>query len=158
MTYEKIIATWNEFVLEFPDAIDLEEFDLLKEVSYIKKVGSDWCVFGDSGRRMGCYSSRKRAEERLAQVEMFKHIKGIQDNASRNFCICQDCNSEFATPEFCDLATCPVCGGHNIEEEEDEKGSMNYCLCNSCGAEFVTSIPCDDAKCPECGDRDAVDI
>lgn len=35
-----------------------------------------WCVYAESGRCMGRYKTKGEAEERLAQVKMFKHIKG----------------------------------------------------------------------------------
>jgi hypothetical protein len=35
----------------------------------------EWCVAGEkAGRRFGCYRSRKKAKERLRQVEAFKHM------------------------------------------------------------------------------------
>ena len=36
----------------------------------------EWCVYAESGRNMGCYPSKKKAEKRLEQVEMFKHMEG----------------------------------------------------------------------------------
>lgn len=36
-----------------------------------------YCVYSEkTGRKFGCYPSRKQAEKRLAQIEKFKHIKG----------------------------------------------------------------------------------
>jgi hypothetical protein len=40
----------------------------------IRKVGDKYVVMSKSGRRMGTYDSKKKAEERLRQVEMMKHI------------------------------------------------------------------------------------
>ena len=41
----------------------------------IKKVGKQkYTVIANSGRKMGTYSSKKQAQKRLAQVEMFKSI------------------------------------------------------------------------------------
>ena len=159
-TYEKVIATWNEFIQEFPDAIDLAEFDLLKEVAYIKKVGSEWCVFGESGRKMGCYSSRKQAEDRLAQVEMFKHMKSDVDTASARECVCENCGTNFSSYKNCDESRCPTCGEYEAHEPDDEqeKSSRNECVCDACGNEFFTSRNCQDAICPVCGERDAEDI
>jgi len=35
-----------------------------------------YCVYSEkTGRKFGCYKSRKDAEKRLAQIEMFKHMK-----------------------------------------------------------------------------------
>ncbi len=42
-----------------------------------------YCVYSETtGRKFGCYSTRKQAEKRLAQIEMFKHIKGKETNES----------------------------------------------------------------------------
>jgi hypothetical protein len=35
----------------------------------------EWCVKAESGKSMGCYGSKAKAEKRLKQVEMFKHMK-----------------------------------------------------------------------------------
>jgi len=44
--------------------------------SYIRKMPEQdrWCVYTEKGRSMGCYPSRAKAEKRLQQVEMFKHM------------------------------------------------------------------------------------
>lgn len=35
-----------------------------------------YCVYSETtGRKFGCYPTRKQAEERLAQLEKFKHMK-----------------------------------------------------------------------------------
>lgn len=35
-----------------------------------------YCVYSEkTGRKFGCYPTRKQAEKRLAQIEMHKHIK-----------------------------------------------------------------------------------
>jgi hypothetical protein len=42
----------------------------------IEKVGSKWVVKSEkSGREFGTYDTKKEAEERLKQIEMFKHMK-----------------------------------------------------------------------------------
>jgi len=43
----------------------------------IRKVKSGYKVIASSGRPMGTYRSKKKAEERLKQIEMFKHIKVV---------------------------------------------------------------------------------
>jgi hypothetical protein len=42
----------------------------------IKKKGDKYQVLSEGGKVLGTYSSRKKAEERLKQIEMFKHMKG----------------------------------------------------------------------------------
>ena len=41
----------------------------------IKKVGSKWVVIAESGRKMGSYDTKKEAQKRLRQIEIFKHLK-----------------------------------------------------------------------------------
>jgi len=40
----------------------------------IRKNGNQWCVYSKSGKNMGCYPTRKQAEDRLKKIEMFKHM------------------------------------------------------------------------------------
>ena len=42
----------------------------------VKKAGG-WYVVSESGKNLGGpYKDKSKAQERLAQVEMFKHMKG----------------------------------------------------------------------------------
>jgi len=41
----------------------------------IRKVREGYRVVAESGRNMGTYSTKKAAEKRLRQIEMFKHMK-----------------------------------------------------------------------------------
>ena len=45
----------------------------------IRKDGptkTPYCVYSEkTGRKFGCYSTKKKAQERLAQIEMWKHMK-----------------------------------------------------------------------------------
>lgn len=35
-----------------------------------------WCVYSEkTGRKFGCYPTKKQAEKRLAQIEMFRRMK-----------------------------------------------------------------------------------
>ena len=99
--------TWEDFVSK--SDLDLSEFNLDREEAIIRRVGKQWCVFSSSGKRMGCYSSRKGAEKRLKQIEMFKHMKN-GEKAARQHCYCRACGAEFFTNKACYEATCPVCG------------------------------------------------
>jgi len=38
----------------------------------IRHEGAKWCVYSEAGRPFGCYDTKAKAEERLAQMEMFK--------------------------------------------------------------------------------------
>jgi len=40
-----------------------------------------YCVYSETtGKKFGCYPSKKKAQERLNQIKMFKHIKGENAN------------------------------------------------------------------------------
>jgi hypothetical protein len=109
MDLSKIKLSEEEFA-------ELEESGISgQEFSYIKKVGSEWCVFGESGRKMGCYSSKKAAEKRLAQVEMFKHMKANKELGSVWECYCIDEGIYFFSSRRCDLQRCPESGDDAIE-------------------------------------------
>ncbi len=41
----------------------------------IRKVKSGYKVIASSGRPMGTYRSKKKAQKRLAQIEMFKSMR-----------------------------------------------------------------------------------
>lgn len=44
--------------------------------AFIRKDGpksKPWCVYSKSGRNLGCFNSKKKAQERLRQIEFFKH-------------------------------------------------------------------------------------
>jgi hypothetical protein len=63
----------NELIFEHGDY--KVNVDSLQE--FIKKTPDkqEWCVFSEKGKGMGCYPSKKQADERLHDVEMFKHMK-----------------------------------------------------------------------------------
>jgi len=101
------METWEEFVAN--SDLDLSEFDLDREDAIIRRVGKQWCVFSEGGKRMGCYNSRKGAEKRLKQIEMFKHMKNGTETA-RQLCYCRECGAEYFARDACYEARCPVCG------------------------------------------------
>ena len=42
----------------------------------IKKIGGRYVVLSETtGRRFGTYDTREEAEQRLSQLEMFKHLR-----------------------------------------------------------------------------------
>ena len=42
----------------------------------IRKIGGKFVVISEStGRRFGAYATRAEAEQRLRQIEIFKHLK-----------------------------------------------------------------------------------
>jgi predicted Zn-ribbon and HTH transcriptional regulator len=88
----------------------------MREVAVIKKVGSQWCIFSEkTGKRLGCYSSKKKAQERLAQIEYFKHTR-----SGTYECYCNECGYEFTTYKPCWVTRCPICGDDDIEEIRGE--------------------------------------
>ena len=34
-----------------------------------------YCIYSKTGKKLGCYTTKKAAEKRLAEIEMFKHMK-----------------------------------------------------------------------------------
>jgi hypothetical protein len=42
----------------------------------IVRFGRQWRVVSEKGRNLGTYATKKEAENRLRQVEYFKHLKG----------------------------------------------------------------------------------
>lgn len=42
----------------------------------IRKNGNEFCIYSKTGKNLGCYPTKKQAQDRLAQIEMHKHIKG----------------------------------------------------------------------------------
>jgi hypothetical protein len=80
-----------------------------KEYSVVQKMGNEWCVLSEEGKKLGCYPSRKQAEERLREIEYFKHKKDNNDWAKQE-CYCESCGSYFFSQKRCDQSICPVCG------------------------------------------------
>ena len=46
---------------------------MYKTKAIIRKVGEQFCVFSHSGKNLGCSKTRQGAQERLREVEYFKH-------------------------------------------------------------------------------------
>jgi len=50
-------------------------------VEIIKKKGNKWCLYSKTtGKNLGCYSSKAKAENRERQVNYFKSREDISDN------------------------------------------------------------------------------
>ena len=60
----------NEMNYEAPDTEDDEEQKNI-EGKIIMKQDDNYCVFSESGKKLGCYPTREQAEERLRQIERF---------------------------------------------------------------------------------------
>jgi nitrate reductase cytochrome c-type subunit len=90
--------------------LDLSEFDIDTEEAVVKRVGKQYCVFSESGRKLGCYSSRRAAQERLKQIEMFKHMKNdeAEQEFSKEYCFCMQCHHYYYAP-LCHTSRCPIC-------------------------------------------------
>lgn len=63
------MTDWNE---EIPKALDEIEY---KVVAVVRKVGTQYCIFSKTGKNLGCYPTKKKAQDRLSEIEMFKHMK-----------------------------------------------------------------------------------
>lgn len=54
------------------------------KLSYIKQLSDGkWRVYSRSGKNLGTYNSKSKAEKRLQQVEMFKHMKKDEEKKKR---------------------------------------------------------------------------
>lgn len=59
-----------------------DQFDKILEeainlsTAVIRKQGSQWCIFSKSGKKLGCYPSKKQAQKRLREIEFFKSKSG----------------------------------------------------------------------------------
>jgi hypothetical protein len=40
----------------------------------IRKEGNKWCIFSKTGKKLQCFDTKKDAEIRLKQIEMFKYM------------------------------------------------------------------------------------
>lgn len=52
-----------------------------KAIAIIRKDGpseTPYCIYSEKGKNLGCYSSEKKAKDRLKQIEMWKHMKEEQ--------------------------------------------------------------------------------
>lgn len=47
-----------------------------KAQGIIRKVGSQFCIFSEKGKRLSCHPTREAAVKRLRQIEFFKNQKG----------------------------------------------------------------------------------
>jgi len=67
------VINWNEEVQR------AAERAMEVATAVIRKDGpksKPWCVYSEkTGRKFGCYPTKKQAEKRLAQIEMFRRMK-----------------------------------------------------------------------------------
>lgn len=61
----------------------------LRKFSYIRQLSSGkWRVYSEDGKNLGTYDSKSKAEERLKDVEMFKHMdKNSSKSLSLDGCV-----------------------------------------------------------------------
>jgi hypothetical protein len=60
-----MMTDWKEKILEATD----------KAIAVIRKKGNKFCIYSKTGKNLGCYKTKKEAENRLSQIEMWKHMK-----------------------------------------------------------------------------------
>jgi len=54
------------------EALDI--FSILLVLGVVRQVQGGWVVFSETGKKLSrVYSSKKQAEDRLKQIELFKH-------------------------------------------------------------------------------------
>lgn len=70
----------GEFVTDWHEELDKATENVLESsTAVIRKDGTKskpYCIYSKSGKKLGCFETRKGAEKRLAEIEMFKHMKG----------------------------------------------------------------------------------
>jgi hypothetical protein len=58
-----------------PNVVQKLTEQLLTE--HVRKVGNQYCLFSKkTGKKLGCYDSKKGVKKREKQVQYFKHAKG----------------------------------------------------------------------------------
>lgn len=76
------MTDWKNELSEAMDRITKRAMEAATAV--IRKDGptnTPYCVYSEkTGRKFGCYKTKEGAEKRLKQIEMFKHIKGEENN------------------------------------------------------------------------------
>jgi hypothetical protein len=123
MEFPEEDSVWREFIGEFPDAASLSPFAIITETAVVAKDGNQWCVFSETGRKLGCYGSKPAAEKRLKQIEMFKHMKMKSgEEFGKQECECGSCGAIFWTSTRCDLSICPVC--HEQDDIDELTGVL----------------------------------
>lgn len=53
----------------------IRNFITQKTSSVIRKVGNEFCIFSKTGKKIGCFTSRKKALKRLREIEFFSKNK-----------------------------------------------------------------------------------
>ena len=72
-----VIEVTSRFIQEHYPGPGVVREASISSTAYIKKTGPQtWRVYSEKGKNMGTYNSRKEAEDRLRQIEFFKHKKG----------------------------------------------------------------------------------
>lgn len=102
---------------------------MYKLLEYIKKTPGkqQWCVYSEDGKNMGCYPTKSQAEERLAQIEMFKHMDEASGQGQ----------------------------GQGVGGPKQGDGGTDICECPACGVQAIhkKGVPCQEISCPECGTK-----
>lgn len=82
----------NVYMIIYNDLLDTDIMESLKLLDEkIVKKGSKWQVQSEKGRNMGTYDNKADAEERLKQVEYFKHKnESIDDNFKLHHSLLED--------------------------------------------------------------------
>lgn len=67
--------SWSKSIVEREEKKESKASNSL-ETNVIREEEGKWVIYSEQGKKLGEYDSESDAEERLKQIEMFKHMKG----------------------------------------------------------------------------------
>lgn len=65
----------DKFLKALQDAMDFASAVIRKDGDSDKP----YCIYSKTGKNLGCYKTKKAAQERLKEIEMFKHMDTNDD-------------------------------------------------------------------------------
>ena len=81
-THQKEVSETGHSSESGPDAAEKQAEQFLPPIelqasmlkmSYVRKMGDQWCVLSHKGKKLGCYDSKAAANKRLRQIEFFRN-------------------------------------------------------------------------------------
>lgn len=78
------MTDWKQELIDGIKSI-LDDAAFIKTKAVIRKDGpasKPYCIYSETGKKLGCYPSKKAAQDRLKKIEMFKHMKDKKDGTN----------------------------------------------------------------------------